>query len=71
MTTWDASIIWAYNDAYEIVVESGDKARARIFAERAYNARRSIEGDDSSVTLKMKRRAGEISAQTPQGMSEA
>lgn len=68
---WDARIARAYNDAYQIAVEGEDEARARIFAERGYNARRLIEGDDSPVTLKMKRRAEEISAQIPQGMSEA
>ena len=68
---WDARIARAYNDAYQIANESGDEARARIFAGRAYNARRLIEGDDSPATLKMKRRAEEISAKIPQGMSEA
>ncbi len=68
---WDARIARAYNDAYQIADESGDEARARIFAERAYNVRRLIKGDDSPVTLKMKRGAEEISAQIPQGMSGA
>jgi hypothetical protein len=32
----------------------GDKARAKIFAERAYAARVIIEGDDSPAVAKLK-----------------
>lgn len=55
---WDASISRAQNDAYEIVIASGDVARA------------VIEGDDSPATAKMKRQAEECAKQTPQGMSK-
>lgn len=71
----DARIARAYNDAYQIAVENEDEARAQVFAERAYNARLLAEGDDSPVTLKMKRKmkraAEEKSVQTPECMSEA
>ncbi|KAF7514238.1 hypothetical protein GJ744_000008 [Endocarpon pusillum] len=68
---WDASIARAYNDAYEIATANEDESRARVFAERTYDARRLIEGDDSPVTVKMKQAAEKLSAQTPQGMNEA
>lgn len=51
---WDASIAGAYKDAYEIATENEDESRARIFAERVFDARHLIEGDDSPVTVKMK-----------------
>lgn len=59
---WDASIARAYKDAYEITTEIGNGSRVRVFAEREYDARRLIEGDDSLVTVKMKRAAEELSA---------
>lgn len=68
---WDASISRAYKDAYEIATEDEDESRARIFAGRAYDALRLIEGDDSPATVKMKQAAEERSVQTPQGMNEA
>jgi SET domain len=68
---WDASIARAYKDAYDIATENEDGSRARVFAERAYDTRRLIEGDDSPVTVEMKQAAEELSAQTPQGMNEA
>lgn len=67
---WDGSIARAYKDAYDIAIETEDESRARVFAERAYNARRLIEGDDSPVTVKMKQAAEKLSASTPQGMNE-
>lgn len=68
---WNASIARAYEDAYEIGTDNDDESRARVFARRAYDALRLIEGDDSSRTLKMKKASEKLSAQTPQGMSEA
>jgi hypothetical protein len=68
---WDASIARAYNDAYNIAVQNEDKPRARVFAERTYDARRAIEGNDSPITQEMKRAAEELSAKAPQGMSGA
>jgi hypothetical protein len=68
---FDEEIARAYKDAYEIATENEDESRARIFAERAYDARRLIEGDDSPVTVKMKQAAEELSVQTPQGMNGA
>src|SRR6266566_5006331 len=52
---FNASIARAYKDAYDIAIQNGDESRARIFAERTYDARRLIEGDDSPVAMKMKR----------------
>ncbi len=53
----DASISRAYYDAFQIANAHGDKARAKIFAERAYSARVIAEGDDSPDTMKLKRLA--------------
>ena len=53
----DASIPRAYYDAFQIAIAHGDKARAKIFAERAYAARVIAEGDDSPDTMKLKRLA--------------
>ena len=66
---WDGLIPRAYKDAYEIATENGDKLRAQVFAQRTYDARRLIEGDDSPTTIKMKRAAEELSVETPQGLS--
>ena len=66
---WDGLIPRAYKDAYEIATENGDKLRAWVFAQRTYDARRLIEGDDSPTTIKMKRAAEELSVETPQGLS--
>jgi hypothetical protein len=68
---WDASIARAYKDAYEIATEDDDNPRARVFAERAYDARRLIEGDDSPTTVKMKKAVEDLSVQAPPGLSEA
>jgi len=65
---WDRSISRAYKDAYDIAIESGDKPRARVFAERTYDTRRLIEGDDSPVTMRIKRVAEGLSAEA-QGLS--
>jgi hypothetical protein len=40
----DASISRAYYDAFQIAIGHGDKARAKVFAERAYMARMIVEG---------------------------
>ena len=58
----------AYKDAYDVAIESRDEPRARVFAERTYDARRLIEGDDSPVTMRMKRVAEGLSAEA-QGLS--
>jgi hypothetical protein len=68
---WDGGTARAYNDAYKIAENSGDRPRARIFAERTWEARCVIDGVDSPLTMKMKRLVEKLSsAQTPQGMSE-
>ncbi|KAK8041488.1 hypothetical protein PG994_014495 [Apiospora phragmitis] len=43
-----------YYNALKIVVAHGDLARARAFAERGYRARIECEGEDSSVTQRVK-----------------
>ena len=43
-----------YYDAFQIVISHGDQARATIFAGRAYEARVTIQGDDSPETQRMK-----------------
>ncbi|KAK6608606.1 set domain-containing protein 5 [Botrytis cinerea] len=43
-----------YYDAFQISIAHGDQARASIFAERAYKARVTCEGEDSSETLRAK-----------------
>jgi hypothetical protein len=67
---WNASIARAYYDAYNIAIANGDQARACIFAERAYEARIVIEGDDSPTTAKMKKLAEKLSGQRPHEMGE-
>lgn len=68
---WDASLARAYKDAFDIATENEDESRARVFAKRAYDTRRLIEGDDSPSTIKMKQAAEQHSTQPPQGMKEA
>jgi hypothetical protein len=51
---WDRSIAQVYKDVYNIAIESRDEPRARVFAERTYDARRLIKGDNSPVTMRMK-----------------
>lgn len=54
---YDASVPRAYYDAFQIAIGHGDKARAKIFAERAYVARLIVEGEDSPAVIKAKRLA--------------
>jgi hypothetical protein len=65
---WDKSIAQAYKDAYKIAIESRDKQRARVFAERTYNTRRLIKGDDSPVTIEIKQIAKGLSTEA-QGLN--
>lgn len=51
----DSSVPRAYYDAFQIAIANGDKARAKIFAERAHAARTITEGLDSPETSKLKR----------------
>lgn len=67
---WDAGIPRAYYDAYQIAIASGDEARARTFAKRAYAARAVIEGDDSPNTTKLKRLAEQPSEPINDGPPE-
>ncbi|KAG8167141.1 hypothetical protein KVR01_002830 [Diaporthe batatas] len=43
-----------YYDAFQICVSHGDQARAGVFAEKAYQARVCVEGEDSPETQRMK-----------------
>jgi len=60
---WDRSISRIYKDTYDITIESGDKPRAQVFAERTYNARRLIKGDNSPITMRIKRVAEGLSTE--------
>ncbi|XXH01880.1 hypothetical protein Hte_008242 [Hypoxylon texense] len=44
-----------YYDAFQIAVAHSDRARASVFAERAYKARIICEGEDSPLTQRTKR----------------
>lgn len=50
----DARLPRAYYDAFQIAIAHGDQARAKIFAQRAYEGRLYCEGDDSPLTTRMK-----------------
>jgi hypothetical protein len=41
-------------DALQIAIGHGDQARAKVFAQKAYDARLCCEGDDSLLTIRMK-----------------
>ncbi|KAI0024474.1 hypothetical protein F4780DRAFT_603510 [Xylariomycetidae sp. FL0641] len=43
-----------YYDAFQVAIAHGDQARARTFAEMAYKARVTCEGEDSPETQRMK-----------------
>ncbi|KAI0836987.1 SET domain-containing protein [Hypoxylon sp. FL0890] len=51
---WDIRLARPYNDAFEAAIENGDETRAKVFGERAYAVRKTVEGDDSASTIKMK-----------------
>ena len=50
----DARLPRAYYDAFQIAIAHGDQARAKVFAQRAYEARLCCEGEDSPLTIRMK-----------------
>jgi SET domain len=50
----DARVPRAYYDALQIAIAHGDQARAKVFAQRAYEARLCCEGGDSPLTTRMK-----------------
>jgi hypothetical protein len=50
----DARVPRAYYDALQIAIAHGDQARAKVFAQKAYDARLCCEGDDSPLTIRMK-----------------
>ena len=55
----DARLPRAYYDAFQTVVAQGDHARAKVFAERVYEARRCCEGEDSETALFVKQLAAD------------
>jgi len=54
---WDMRISRACFNAFQIAVVVGDKARAKVFAERTYTARRVLSGNDNPATIMFKRLA--------------
>lgn len=50
----DIRIARACFDAFQIAVVVGDKARAKVFAERVYAARKVLAGDDNPTTIMFK-----------------
>ncbi|KAI9869147.1 MAG: hypothetical protein M1813_002971 [Trichoglossum hirsutum] len=50
----DARIPRLYYDAFQIAAAHGDQTRAKVFAERAYEARVCCEGEDSPSAIRMK-----------------
>jgi len=50
----DARLPRAYYDAFQIAIAHGDQARAKVFAQRAYEGRLCCEGDDSPLTARTK-----------------
>jgi hypothetical protein len=50
----DIRISRACFNAFQIAAMVGDKARAKVFAERAYAARKVLAGDDNPTTIKFK-----------------
>ena len=50
----DARVARLYYDALQIAIANGDQARAKVFAERAYTVRVTLEGEDSPETTKLK-----------------
>ncbi|KAK8030357.1 hypothetical protein PG990_000091 [Apiospora arundinis] len=59
-----------YYDAVQIVGAHGDQARARVFAERGYQARVECEGEDSPATQRAKRLMQEPSSHAAFGACE-
>ncbi|KAL8365076.1 hypothetical protein RB595_004069 [Gaeumannomyces hyphopodioides] len=55
----DASVPRAYYDAFQIAVVNGDRARAKVFGERAAATRAIVEGDDSPTVRRMKDLVGD------------
>ncbi|RDW64625.1 hypothetical protein BP6252_10276 [Coleophoma cylindrospora] len=50
----DIRIARACFNAFQIAAVVGDKARAKVFAERAYVARKVLSGDDNPTTIAFK-----------------
>ena len=67
----DARLPRAYYDAFQTVIAQGDQARAKVFAERAYEARRYCEGEDSETALFVKQLAADPRGHRLFGASKA
>jgi hypothetical protein len=50
----DPRVARVYYDAFQICITHGDRARASVFAQKAYETRLYLEGEDSLDTQKMK-----------------
>lgn len=51
---YNISIARACFNAFQIAAMVGDKARAKVFAERVYTARKVLAGDDNPTTIEFK-----------------
>jgi hypothetical protein len=70
---WDTAILRTYQQAYDTSSEfkNPKDPRARIFAKRAYDMLRLIEGDDSPDTREMKLAAQDITGEPPHFTTKA
>ncbi|RSL59069.1 hypothetical protein CEP53_005939 [Fusarium sp. AF-6] len=50
----DVRLPKAYLQAFLTTISHGDQARAQIFAQRAFESRKTLEGDDSPTVIKLK-----------------
>ncbi|MCJ1434090.1 hypothetical protein MMC27_003456 [Xylographa pallens] len=50
----DMRIARAFFNGFQIAAVGGDKARAKVFAERAYMARKVLAGDDNPTAIEFK-----------------
>lgn len=50
----DARVARAYYDAMQVAIAHGDQARAKVFAQRAYDVRIVCEGEESPAAIKLK-----------------
>ncbi|KAM0198329.1 hypothetical protein ACHAQI_012377 [Fusarium lateritium] len=64
----DATVPRAYYDAFQIAITHGDRARAKIFAERALSARILIE-DDSPEVEKLQKLSDDPSQHASHGLT--
>jgi len=67
---WNACVSRCYNYAYEVAMYMEDRPRARVFAERSYEALCVLEGEDSPTVKETKGEVEELSdALVPSGLT--